>query len=163
MPGEIHTVPRAEAFAIYIVVLRVVSGSSVEYVGDSEHIIHLAKDPEAAARSCHADLCSTINSLIASTNLAVAFLWMPSHTKTDPAKAAKLPKWGQPYHVDGNDLADSIAVAEAAKCQVELEISRPYLRYYHLVGKVQHRYAAISSTFRPETFRPTCGPKKSGR
>lgn len=153
LPGEIRRLP-----AIYIVMLKVVQGSTVEYVGDNEHIIQLARDPEAAARSCHSDLFATINSLISSKRLTVVFLWIPSHTKTNPEKAAKLPPWACQHHIDGNDLADSIAVAESAKCQVELEVSRPYLRYYHLVGKMQLRYGAILiGTCMPETSHSTIG------
>ena len=38
---------------------------------------------------------------------------MPSHTDTDPKKAAKAPDWMRPWHVLGNKEADNLAETAA--------------------------------------------------
>lgn len=140
--GEVQTVPRAEALAIYIVVLTVAPGSMVEYVGDNQHIMSLAQKPLAAARSCHSGLFAEIFKLI-DEFLSVTFLWLPSHTKTGPSKRDQLPERAQSHHIDGNEVADTKASRVAKLCQVGLEISKPYVKSSHQAGRVQARYTAL--------------------
>jgi len=78
-----------------------------------------------------------------SKGLAFTAAWMPSHSKSDAAKRAKLPEWCLPWHVDGNDQADKAAEAAAASVDLDLNIVNPVLKYDKVPARIQARYAAI--------------------
>ena len=123
--------------------LKLLPSSVVSYIGDSSHVIQLAKDPQAASRSCHSSLFQEIFDLIAAKQLVCNFFWMPSHADTDPKKAELLPDWATDWYVQGNKQADTEATRAARCCQLDLNYTKQYLRMYNMCAKVQLRYVDI--------------------
>jgi len=79
---------------------------------------------------------------------------MPSHSRTDTKKAAKLPTWAKEWHVSGNELADKAADQAAARVELEMNLVKPVLHYSQLPSLIQARYAAILMHIEPRAKEP---------
>ena len=54
-----------------------------------------------------------------------------------------VPDFVSPLDIQGNDWADELAGKAAHRVEVPLNVSTPYLYYYHLVRRIQKRHVAI--------------------
>jgi len=64
---------------------------------------------------------------------------MPSHTDTDPKKAAKAPEWMRPWHVQGNKEADNLAAAAALLHELPPYVTDPITQKLTNLKLIQKR------------------------
>lgn len=96
LPGAIQTVPRAELYALLIVVHHVRPNARVHFFTDSKNTrdTYYRGQPRAAL-AANADLWVSLFHQIEAKSLKVHVYWMPSHTDTEPAKLEKAPTVAQ--------------------------------------------------------------------
>jgi len=70
--------------------------------------------------------------------------WMPSHTDTDPKKAAKAPDWMRPWHVQGNKETDNLAEAAGRLHELPPYVTDPITLKLTNLKLIQKRLVEIT-------------------
>ena len=91
----------------------------------------------------NADIYEQLFDTIKRKRLSIRVFWLPSHTRTDPIKAAKKPTWVSERHVLGNEHADRLAGDAASSASLEMNSISRVRRYTWLVRQIQRRIAAV--------------------
>jgi len=155
--GELQTVPRAELYAIYMVVAKVPAGV-IYIVSDSELNVNLyAKTKFHACSSINGDLWRAIYHHIESKPITLKLYWVPGHLDTTVAKVkTRVPD----VHFLLNHSADHFADRAALEEELGMHLASRVLYYGKLVGKIQRRLVRVivshteKHSFERKTFEP---------
>lgn len=138
--GTAQSVPRAELYAVLVVVLHVQSGPS-EIRSDSKvNVDMFAQGQEACLNSVNSDLWQQIWSALTDRQVQLTFTWVKGHAdNADTYEAYNV----QPADLYGNLFADKLAERAAVQYQVYTEDSFAVQWYFALVRKIQERAIVI--------------------
>lgn len=97
LPGIIQTSNRAELYAVLLVTRHSELAATIDFFTDSK----ITKDTfykglHRAKLANNSDLWIELFDNIENKGITLHLYWMPSHTDTDPKKAAKAPDWIRP-------------------------------------------------------------------
>ena len=146
LPGLVQTVPRAELFALHFLVNEAQPESVIEFVTDNQKNSQTFNKGEPYARnSINADLFKHIFYNIAKNKLKLTVRWIPSHISEKLRKNPNyvIPEFVSQLDIKANDWADELAGNAAHSVEVPLNVSAPYLYYFHLTRRIQKRHVAI--------------------
>ena len=146
LPGLVQTVPRAELFALHLLVNEAQPESVIEFVTDNQKNSQTFNKGEPYARnSINADLFKHIFYNIAKNKLKLTVRWIPSHISEKLRKNPNyvIPEFVSQLDIKANDWADELAGNAAHSVEVPLNVSAPYLYYFHLTRRIQKRHVAI--------------------
>ena len=140
LPGNRHTVPRAELYAMLEVVLNLQEHAVATITSDSKINIDLHESGQAhAINSANGDLWSNIYDVINDRSLKVAFRWSKGHATTDiVAKYAITAK-----DACGNYMADELANRAANFHEVFGDDEFAVKWHTQLVHRIQARAVTI--------------------
>ena len=141
LPGQLHTVPRAELFAMVLVLSNVVDGATVQIRSDSKVNCDLHRQGASACTvSANSDLWSEFWTLVRDKEIKVDVIWIKGHAE-DPSVYQQY----QVEHEDlvGNLLADKFANFAAETYRVFEADAFNVKWHYALVQKVQARGLCI--------------------
>ena len=129
LTGSVQTVPRAELFAIWLVVSRVPAGKLM-IVSDSEvnvNIFHKSKNSRShALGSTNGDLWKQIFDSLDSKALDFSLFWVPGHLDSDVSKVrTSVPG----YLFALNHIADAFAGRASLRIDHDLSIASPVIWY----------------------------------
>ena len=144
--GTVQTVPRAELYAVYLVLDHVGPRSNVNIVSDSAITVDLFElGRDSCMRSVNSDMWEALFDIIASKELVVKLTWIKSHWNVGMAEQYPL----HPIDLLGNTIADKLADAAASQYRVLHNDSMDLLFYYELIRKIQARALTILSIVIP--------------
>jgi hypothetical protein len=155
--GELQTVPRAELYAIYMVVAKVSQGV-IFIVSDSEVNVNLfAKTKHHACSSINGDLWRAIFEHLETKPITLKLYWVPGHLDKTVAKAkSRVPD----VHFLLNHCADHFADRAALEEELGMHLASRVLYYGKLVGKIQRRLVRVivshteKISYERKTFQP---------
>lgn len=141
--GEVQTVPRAELFAIYLVVSRVTHGR-LFIVSDSKVNVDLFRNGRSSCMgSINFDLWIKIYQHLDNKNIHLSIFWVPGHLDTNVAKVkSAVPD----AHFALNYIADKFAEKAAHLVQLPTHITSSVVYYTRLVARIQKRFVRILIT-----------------
>ena len=160
LPGDVQTVPRAETFALLILLQHAVEGSVLHFYIDHQPLRNnFNKGYNHCKNTINADMYHKIFDEIDSKGLEVTVTWMPSHLDTDPNKV--VPGGITSRHIEGNKKADELASEAASDFELPQHIVQPIEHYTELVKKIQLRLADIIMNLPPRAIgeRPLKEPR----
>ena len=142
LPGSKQTVPRAELFAMLLVVRHVVAGD-VTIKSDSLVNCELfGKGKSACLLSVNHDLWAQLWSLIEQKALSVNMFWIKGHATVENILQHDL----APVDVAGNFCADALANSASVVAEVWPHDVANITWYYAIVRRVQARAVAVLSS-----------------
>ena len=159
LPGSIHTVVRAELFAIVLVVKYAVREACIVVHSDSKvNVDAFLQGRQHCLSAAHADLWLQLWQLVCEKGLEFQLRWTKGHVST--------PEMMQQYdvsarHLFGNCCADRLAARGAEMAQVYLQDAMNLKWHYALVRRVQARAVAILSTVMQRESTLTKQPKSA--
>ena len=150
LPGSPQTVPRAELYAIIVVLLFLSPGACAVIYTDSALC---SKGFAAKHRSGdNSDLRDLLWRTIALKDLSVEITWMKAHGLEH---REFIPKFGLTFHqLVGNAIADKLADRAAVEAELDSDVVKQVFDLYALTQKVQHRHIAILTEIIHEAPRP---------
>ena len=80
---------------------------------------------------------------ISNKHLDLTIYWMPSHTDSNPKKGEIAPKWMQPWHVAGNNVADTLAGASAEMNAIPETEANMVIQIYKDLSLIQNRLITV--------------------
>lgn len=166
LPGAIQTVPRAELYALLIVVHHVRPNALVHFfTGNKNTRDTYYKGQSRAALAANAYMWGSLFHQIEAKSRKVHVYWMPSHTDTEPAKLEKAPQWLKPWHVLGNNKADKLADLAANLHNIPRYQAKPVLEILNMQSLIQKRLVAVIKSMPPRRLRAEAMqiPKKVSR
>ena len=142
LPGSKQTVPRAELFAIFMIVENLAHGTRACITTDSKINVDLHdKGRQHATDSVNGDLWFHIYESIDSKELDIVIRWSKGHPTVDLALKYKI----TPESAIGNIFADALAGRAADMHAVFSDDSFGALWHFELVTKIQKRAIVILS------------------
>ena len=148
LTGKVHTVVRAELYAVLLIARNLVVAALACVSSDSKVDVDLFDQGKAACmNSTNADLWNELFDLIESKKLNFTIRWVKGHCNSVEI-AAK-------YHVSlndivGNFIADALAARAADVYKPIAQDSVDVLWYYSIVRRVQARAIAILADVIPK-------------
>ena len=142
--GSVQSIPRAELFAIWVVVSMVQSGN-LEIASDSKvNVDVFLRGRDACRLSENADLWLLIWQKLDEGHVVLSLRWIKGHAAQDPEMYIK-------YNVQvvdafGNGAADALANRAACDAEVSTQDYTTFFWYVSLVKKIQARAVIILST-----------------
>ena len=141
LPGHVQSVPRAELFAVVLILCHVDYSDDVEIVSDSLTTVQTfgkGADHPAWEHSPNADLWREVWK---HNPARVTMRWIKAHADVDPALFAK---WGlDTEDVCGNSCADALAGLGAEEAAAMAHEVAQVVNLEHLVHEIQMRLVAI--------------------
>jgi len=156
LPGDMQTNNRAELYAVLLVTRHAELAAAIDFFTDSK----ITKDTfykglQRAKLASNSDLWIELLDNIDNKGIVLNIHWMPSHTDTDPKKAAKAPEWMLSWHVNGNKEADNLAAAAALLHQLPPYVTDPITQKLTNLKLIQKRLIEITKLL-PK--RDSCKP-----
>ena len=143
VPGSVQTVPRAELFAVLVIVTNVGGGATTVFTDSQTNANLFARGRQSCSSSENADLWLAIFQLVDSKGIQLDLVWIKGHA--DQIEVF-LRYQVSPKHLLGNLIADTFANMAADECQVLYEDSIAVQWHFALVRKIQLRAVRILST-----------------
>ncbi len=159
LPGLVQTVPRGEAYAMYLLLTLVQPMAVIDFVTDNFNVYNLFNQgPVACGQSTNCDLWQLIFQVAYDKAIILTVRWMPSHLKENPTKGVY--SCLSNLDIEGNAFADEQAGLAAVSACVPLNVSAPILYYVNLVKRIQLRLATILLNLpdRPKHIRAAASP-----
>ena len=146
--GARHTVPRAELYAIVIVLRNCVHDACLDIASDSKLNVDLyLKGKQSCMASSSPDLWSDAFSLIESKRITLTLRWVKGHCDTVELAS----RYSMCVRdITGNLHADSLADRAASMYEPVAQDVVDVLWYYALVRKIQSRAIAILADVIPK-------------
>ena len=155
--GEIQTVPRAELFAISVIVMRVQPGRTVICTDSKVCFDTFQLGKQHCLRSPHADLWKSVWDVLDQGLVQLSLRWVKAHgDRVNVMAAYRL----QPWEVIGNCVADALAERGSSIAEVWAHDSAGILFHYSLVRQIQARAIVILSTVLTTRMSQLAGKRK---
>ena len=157
-----QTVPRAEIYALVVLVQNAPCMATLEYITDNKGLfVTFNKGPIAGARATNCDLYDDIFKVTIEKAITLSVRWMPSHIDEEGKPKKKIPEGVVVSDLDikGNRQADILAGIAAKRVCVPLNVSAPILYHMSLVRRIQNRLATILTCLPDRPFNKHKAPK----
>ena len=156
LPGAAQSVPRAELYAILVIIERAAPGAFVIRTDSKVNVQLFQRGKEATFASVNSDLWSRLWAVLDRGEVSCTLIWVKGHADD----LDTFIKFNVTTHdLYGNVLADALAGRAAKECQVSLQDSITLKWHYSVVRKVQARAVVLLTLVMQQRAAATLLPK----
>ena len=157
LTGKVHTIVRAELYAMVVIARHVEDNATVTIVSDSKvNVDHFHLGRQHCATASHSDLWYEFWQLIGEKGLAMDMQWTKSHVTPELLVRYNISS----RHLFGNICADKLADMGASQAQVWDQDAYNVKWHYSLVRRIQSRAIVVMQSALQRTSTLQKPPKQ---
>ena len=157
LPGFVHTVPRAELYAILEIANNLAQYAVATITSDSKINVDMYESgEEQAKRSANGDLWESFYEVVERNFLKIRLRWAKGHASLDVVDRYQITT----KDACGNMMADSLAERAASEHEVYAEDAFATKWHIELVSRIQKRAVVLLNLY--GLRKPDSSPKESG-